>query len=108
MVMMFHSGRGVGGGKETVEADARLAAAQGCRRLRSRSRRILDQHRLDAAPFLEDEGASCATPFALENAGEFGGDPDDLTLASILDDLRQVPPSFLARVRARLDERIAS
>ncbi len=27
---------------------------------------------------------------------------------SVVDDLDQVPPSFLARVRARLDERIAS
>jgi hypothetical protein len=27
---------------------------------------------------------------------------------SIIDDLGQVPPSFLARVRDRLDERIAS
>ena len=29
MVMMFHSGLGVYGGKETVAIDARLAAAQG-------------------------------------------------------------------------------
>jgi acetyl esterase/lipase len=32
-------------------------------------------------PFLEDQGASCATSVALENAAEFGGDPDEMALA---------------------------
>ena len=80
-VMMFHAGLGAVGGKEIVETDARLAAAQGAVVFAP----DLGGFSINIAwmqfPFLEDQGASCATSFALENAAEFGGDPDEMALA---------------------------
>lgn len=80
-VMMFHSGAGVYGGRETVETDARLAAAQGAVVFAPDLGGFSINIAWTQFAFLEDQGASCATSFAIENAADFGGDPNEVTLA---------------------------
>ena len=83
MVMMFHAGLGAFAGKETVETDARVAAAQGAVVFAPDLGGFSINIAWTQFPFLEDQGASCATSFVLENAGEFGGDPNEVTLAGV-------------------------